>query len=71
MFPWPWGQPAPFGIERPDGTFEVLPATHFRVDRWRNLHLYLGMLQVALFKADEWLYVERGLTEEKVDQRGV
>lgn len=64
-------KPEPFGIERPDGTFEVLTATYFKVDRWQNLHLYRGVLQVALFKEAEWLYVERGLTEGQVDRRGV
>ena len=68
---FPWVKPEPFGVERPDGTFEVLTATRYRVDRWQNLRLYSGLRQVALFKADEWLYIERGLTAEKVDQRGV
>jgi len=67
---WP-RQPVPYGVERPDGTFEVVTATHYRIDRFQNLHLYIGQHQVSLFKVGEWLYAERGLTEKDVDQRGI
>ena len=61
----------PWGIERLDGTFEVLTATHCRVDKSGNLSVYRNLDQVALFKDGEWRYAERGLTAEQVDQRGI
>jgi len=65
-----WSKPVAFGIERSDGLFESLEGTHFRIDRRGNLHIYSRFIRVALFKADEWVYVERGLTAEQIGQRG-
>jgi len=65
-----WKKPVAFGIERTDGMFEALEGTHFRVDRKGYLHVYNRFVHVALFKADEWVYVERGLTAEQIGQRG-